>query len=402
MIEIVIPCTLPLSNNIKLLTLGYTDIQWSPNWTDVLNSTNKVLVYDIVSDITLNDSEILVNVGHTSIKLNDFKFLFKVNGFHSNVKLYYDEAVVTDLIKHSIPLNVFMMLYEDLKTLGLLDSLVSGDEIMDLSTYINRLRSEEHGLLNFTKRFVDLIKNDNRIDVIEDLSDNDHNLINKQSKLLNYLRKQSNNTKKASHDVLNKLIDLLQLNKSVYDSLKGKPIPAGPASFSPMLPNVTRSQLFRISGETSETNVEGYTSGVLYYNCKGPITLSFIIYQENNKMVIAENNNMFKLKLTGSKDVNLYNDIVSNANSHSDILTKLNEQNIFNESPLCLDLLVKACKSLMSNDMIYYFAITRCYIDLVNEQNELNITEVPFNESLQNALNSYDLIGLSLGGYRDE
>lgn len=401
MIEIVIPCSEKLSNSIKLLSLGFVDIPWSPNWTDVLNSNNKVLVYDIVADVTLDDSKILVNVGHTSIKLNDFKFLFKVNGFHTNVKLYYNDAIITELIKHSLPLNVFMMIYEDLKTYNLLDSLV-GDDIIDLSRYINKLLEEEQGLLKFTKRFIDLLKNDNRIDVIENLTDNTEDVIKKHSKLFHYMKKQSNNTKIASHNVLNKLVDLLQLNTDVYNSLKGKPIAAGPASFTPVLPNVTRSQLFSISGETHEESIEGYSSGVLLYSCNCPITLSFLIYREDDKMIITKGNDPFKFNLTGSKDIKLYNDIVMDNSAHTDLLRKLNEQEVFIKSDLNLDLLVKACKALMSNDLIYYFAITRCYIDLVEEPNSIPITIVPFDKSVQEALGTYDLIGLSLGGYRDE
>lgn len=169
MIDIVIPCSVPNTNKIQLLTLGLVDLPWSPNWTTILNTNNKVLVYDIVTDNTLNDANIMINVGHTTIKLNDFKFLFKMNGFHSNVKLYYDAAIVTKLIKYSIPLNTFMMLYEDLVKYNLTEIINADPNNIDLTIYINKLINEEKGLLNFTKRYIDLIKNDNRIDVIEDI-----------------------------------------------------------------------------------------------------------------------------------------------------------------------------------------------------------------------------------------
>lgn len=404
MIEVVIPCTVKNSNKIKLLTLGFVDLPWSPNWTEILNTNNKVLVYDLVSDVTLDDSNILINVGHTSIKLNDFKFLFKVNGFHSNVKLYYDQAIVTDLIKHSIPLNMFMTIYEDLNRLNLLDSLTTSVDNIDLSNYINSLISESQGMLKFTRRFVDLIKNDNRIDVVEDLSESDHAIIVSHNKLVNYIRNQKNNTKEASNLVLDKLVDLLQLNKEIYKSLKGKAIPAGPASFNPILPNVTRAQLFRISGETEEQHVDGYSSGILFFDCKCPITLSFLIYQEDEKMQIIKNHLMFRPKLVGSKDPNLYRDITHDNNAFSDLRNKFNEEKLFDELDLNLDLLNKACKSLMNNDMIYYFAITKCYIDIdvASYSNSKNITEVKFDKTIQEALSTYDLIGLSLGGYRDE
>lgn len=400
--EIVIPCTIKGTNKIKLLTLGFIDTPWSPNWTDIINAHNKVLVYDLVSDVSLDDSKLLVNVGHTSIKLNDFKFLFKVNGFHSNVKLYYDASIVTELIKYSIPLNVFMMLYTDLKTYNLLNALSSSEDNIDLTVYINMLTTEEKGLLKFTRRFIDLIKNDNRIDVLEELGDSDVDVIAKHNKLISYLRNHDNRTKANSDLVLDKLVELLQLNKDIYKSIKDTPIPAGPASYSPVLPNVTRAQLFRITGETEEQVVSGYTSGVLFFKCRCPITLSFIIYQEDDKMIIAKNHNTFKLMLTGSKDPNLYRDIAQDASSYHDLVSKLNEQNIFKESELDLDLLNKACKSLMNNDMIYYFAITKCYIDLASEHNGMRVTEIPFSNDIQTALSTYDLIGLSLGGYRDE
>lgn len=402
MIEIVIPCTVKSTNKIKLLTLGFIDTPWSPNWTDIINAHNKVLVYDLVSDVSLDDSKLLVNVGHTSIKLNDFKFLFKVNGFHSNVKLYYDASIVTELIKHSIPLNVFMMLYTDLKTYNLLDALTSSETNIDLTSYINMLVNDEKGLLKFTRRFVDLIKNDNRIDVLEGLTDSDLDIIAKHNKLISYLRNHDNRTKLNSDLVLDKLVDLLQLNKDIYKSIKDTPIPAGPMSYSPVLPNVTRAQLFRIIGETEEQTVEGYTSGILFFKCRCPITLSFIIYQEDDKMVISKNHNTFKLMLTGSKDPKLYRDIAQDASSYHELIAKLNNHKVFEESELDLDLLNKACKSLMNNDMIYYFAITKCYIDLVSEHDGMRVTEIPFSTEIQEALGTYDLIGLSLGGYRNE
>lgn len=402
MIEIVIPCSVPGTNKIKLLTLGYVDLQWSPNWTEILNTNNKVLVYDIVSDVTLDDSKILVNVGHTSIKLNDFKFLFKTNGFHSNVKLYYDQAVVADLIKHSMPLNVFMMLYNDLSSYNLLDRLTVDSDNIDLTHYLDKLKISDTGMLDFTRRFIDLIKNDNRIDVIKDTSTSDSNLINKHNKLFNYIRSQRNNTKEASHAVLNKLTDLLQLNKEVYNSLKGKPIPAGPASFSPVLPNVTRAQLFRIIGETEEQEAIGYSSAVLLFECNCPITLSFLIYSEDNKMQIVRNHSMFLPKLVGSKDPQLYKDIMSEPSTRTDLQERLNQEKLFDEIALDLDLLNKACKSLMNNDMIYYFAITGCYIDIVDYYSSQSMPEVKFDKTIQEALGTYDLIGLSLGGYRDE
>lgn len=213
MIDIVIPCSVPNTNKIQLLTLGLVDLPWSPNWTTILNTNNKVLVYDIVTDNTLNDANIMINVGHTTIKLNDFKFLFKINGFHSNVKLYYDMAIVIKLIKYSIPLNTFMMLYEDLVKYNLTEIINADPNNIDLTPYINKLTGESQGLLNFTKRYIDLIKNDNRIDVIEDTRNTDEGVVNKHSKLIAYLSRQHNNVKEASHLAINKLIDLLQLDR---------------------------------------------------------------------------------------------------------------------------------------------------------------------------------------------
>lgn len=368
MIDIVIPCSVPNTNKIQLLTLGLVDLPWSPNWTTILNTNNKVLVYDIVTDNTLNDANIMINVGHTTIKLNDFKFLFKMNGFHSNVKLYYDMAIVIKLIKYSIPLNTFMMLYEDLVKYNLTEIINADPNNIDLTPYINKLTNENQGLLNFTKRYIDLIKNDNRIDVIEDTRNTDEGVISKHSKLIAYLSKQHNNVKEASHLAINKLIDLLQLDRKAYEGLRGKPIPAGSASFSPQLPNVTRAQLFRISGETEEQTVQGYSSGVLFYECISPITLSFLIYQENDKMQITANAVAFRPKLVGSKDPKLYNDITNDASAYSDLMNKFSNEKIFEEISLNFDLLNKACKALMNNDLIYYFAITKCYIDLVQEQ----------------------------------
>lgn len=402
MIDIVMPCSVNNSNKIELITLGQVDMQWSPNWSSIFG-VNKALVYDIISDKSLLDNEVTINVGHTNMKLNDFKFIFKLNGIHSNCKLYYDSAVVNKLVTNSICANMLMSIidYCESNNISVFTSDVGNDTFLVNDFVTNMLNGN---IQNFTMKFVELSFNDiEGVHCIGGEMQAD-TALSYHKGFNNYIINKNNKVKRAGEYACNKIIDLLQLDKKAYDLKVNKPIPPGPMAFVPVRPNFTRSTLFNVLGNTIESPIEGYSSSILYYKCKLPITISFILYSYDNKITISNLPKDFRPIFVRAKDSKLNSDITNNLNEPSvrDLMNNLNNSKMFEEIPLCFDLFNKAFKALTAGDLIYFYAITSCTISMDHYSYEHDMVINDLTDDLINVIKSYDIIGLALGGVRTD
>lgn len=400
MIDIVIPCSINKTNKIELITIGQVDIQWSPNWSSIFG-INKVLVYDIISDKSLIDNEINISVGHTTIKLNDFKFIFKLNGIHSNCKLYYDNVIIDKLIKNSICANLLMTIIDYCESNNINGFVQdSNNDVFNVDDLINNLLSGN--IPNFTMKFVELSFNDiEGVHCIEN-SMQGETVLSYHRGFNNYVINKSNKVKRAAEYACDKIINLLQLDRNTYNLKSNKPIAPGPMAFIPVRPNFTRSTLFRVIGNTEEGAIEGYSSSVLYYRCKIPITTSFLLYAYDSKITISHLALDFRPEFTKAKDSKLNSDIINNANDTDvkSLKTQLNNIKIFEEIPLCFDLFNKGFKALTAGDLIYFYAVTGCTISMDNYSYEHPLVINDLTEEVISAIKSYDTIGLALGGVR--
>lgn len=400
MIEIVVPCMVEHSNLIELVSVGSCNLQWSPNWSNIFDN-NKVLIYDIISDNSLNDSEVLINVGHTTIKLNDLKFLFKLNGIHSNCKLYYDAAVLNKLIKFSIPANMLIAIInycEENQIPGLFVKV--NDDQYNASCIIERIAPNgginHEEIVKFFKNFLSLSIRDEIKYSIQFNNDAHTEAIEAH---LNYnlnLSKQANKVREASALLCNKLIDLLQLDRKSYERVAGSPIPNGNMSYSPNRPNFLRSTCFSMKGVTENKAIDGYTSGVLYYKCMTPITSSFFLYNKENNIYISNATIAFRPEVYGSKDPALFNNIDDN------MKVEMKKQKIFNEIALNLDLLNKALKAFVAGDLLYFYAITGIIFIITNNLSNGLLIIHDLDEKLIKTISSYDNLSIALGGIRSD
>lgn len=400
MIEIVMPCIVKHGNAVELVTLGMFDLSWSPSWSNLFGTTNKVIIYDIISDNSLEDDKILINVGHTSIKLNDLKFLFKLNGIHSNTKLYYDNAVISKLINHSIPANMLMTMIdycEENNLTGLFSARQDG--LFDISCIINDLLHKEINsvkLLKFFKKFLDLSIRDGL--EYEITYDNDNPGSAEQAHIFYNatLSKKNNEVKKASEALCSKLINLLQLDRRGYEQVKDKPIPAGNMSYNPIRPNFTRSTCFELKGQTEETQVEDFTSGVIYYKCSLPITSSFILYSDNGNITISDATVAFRPEPYKTKDPNLFSEL------DSSIRQDMKAKKLFTEIPLNMDLINKALKAFVAGDLIYFYAITGILFTVKGYVVGGSLVMHDLTDELSRIISGYEPLALALGGVRSD
>lgn len=401
MIDIVMPCMMEHANVLELVNIGSVNIEWSPNWSSVFPGTNKVLIYDIISDNSLNDSEVLINVGHTSIKLNDLKFLFKLNGVHSNCKLYYDPAIVNKLIKFSVPANMFMAMIEFCEENDItgLFSLVQSN-LYDVSCISDKLvinhEIQSDKLLKFFNKFLSLSLRDELNCSVQYDSNNVVDAKRAHANYNSYLAKKSNKVKEASKLLCDKLINLLQLDRRAYDQLVNSPIPDGSMAYRPNRPNFLRSTCFVLKGETEEQHIDGFTSGVILFKSALPVTSSFFLYNKDNKMFISNATTAFRPEIYGTKDPNLLNHI------DHDTRVELGNKKLFEEIDLNIDLLNKALKAFVSGDLIYFYAVTGIIFKLTDNTQDGELMMHDLDDNTIRAINSYDSIAIALGGIKSD
>lgn len=402
MIDIVIPCSVNKLNKVELVTIGQIDIPWSPNWSSLFG-INKVLIYDLISDKSLIDNEVTINVGHTTIKLNDLKFIFKLNGIHSNCKLYYDATIVDKLVKNSICANILMNIIDYCETWSLTAFTQEADgQTFSLDSFMEHLSN--YNMSEFVTKFIELTFNDmTGVHCIESSMIGDQAL-NCHKGFNNYIVNKQNNVKRAAEYACNKIIDLLQIDRSEYSMKVNTPIPAGPMAFIPIRPNFTRSTLFNLIGQTEEGPIEGYSSSVLFYKCQYPITSSFFLYAYDGKITISNRSLDLRPVFVRAKDGKLSADIINNSSDPNVINLKrqLNNTKIFDEIPLCFDLLNKAFKALTAGDLIYFYAVTGCVLAMDNYTYEKEMVIHELNDETLQAIRSYDIIGLALGGVKTD
>lgn len=401
MIDIVIPCMVEHSNNLELVTIGSCNLSWSPNWSNLFTTNNKVLIYDIISDNSLNDSEVLIDVGHTNIKLNDLKFLFKLNGIHSNCKLYYDAAIVNKLIKFSIPANMFMAMIdycEENEITGLFtkvsEDYYSVDCVHNDVTNSGKVVPEK--LLKFFRKFLSLSLRD---ELNYSIKFDSENVAEAKLAHLNYnlnLSKKSNKVKEASRLLCDKLINLLQLDRKAYEQVSGQPIPAGSMAYIPNRPNFLRSTCFLYKGATEEQVIQGFTSGIIFFKCPVPITSSFFLYSKENKIVISNATTAFRPEPYGTKDPRLFSQI------DADTRREMHDKKLFDEVELSLDLLNKALKAFVAGDLLYFYAITGIIfkLDVGHSVGDLIVHDL--DEDLLKIIGSYDSLSIALGGIKSD